>query len=54
MEVIVFVVPLPISAMSNSIPFGRLMRTRCSAPVAGLRILLGGVVVGGHPGRQEF
>ena len=38
MEAIVFVVPLPISAMSNSIPFGRLMRTRCSAPVAGLRI----------------
>jgi hypothetical protein len=31
-EAIVFVVPLPISARSNSIPFGRLMRTRCSAP----------------------
>ena len=29
---------LPISAISNSMPFGMSMRTRCSSPVAGLRI----------------
>jgi hypothetical protein len=37
-DAIVFVVPLAISATSNSIPFGRLIRMRCSSPVAGLRI----------------